>query len=657
MLSVGLGMAAVCVLAAVAPATASAATFCVTSGCPSPSGTLAQALNAASATNEPDVVTLPAGSVPAGDFAQVGSDSVHSVAIVGAGPGSTTVTPGNGPTLGLLDQDSSVSDLTLQVGTNGTALTLEAGSVEDVNIMALPGAPGATGISIGSLPVFAASAPTIRRTSIQLPITSGSFSTGILNSADRLVTVEDSEITAVTGFSGSGVIRRTKVIAQTGARVSSTLSFIPIVQSVPGSLLVENSAFSLRSVNGPPVGLEASSGAAAFTGVPTATLTARRVTLAGTGTGIGVAARASSLSGTPLPATASAVIDDSVVTGFADSVERFGVPRNPIDAVSVDAPAFVTVSHSAVDLSTANDIGPGTLTHGPGNIAADPRLRDVSAGDLRLRGDSPAIDAAGPAGAAPGETDLAGNPRVFGARADMGAFEYRGRVLAALAGSPNPAQVGEPVTFDASGSQTGESAGTYSFDLDGDGSFETDRGTSPTATRSFPAAGTFPVAVRVTSADGATSIKAVDQSVVPPAAQTSVVVVEALEITNEVFRIGARATAVSARKSHPRGTTFRYELSGDASVTIAIAQQQRGRRVGGKCAKPTAKNRKRRSCKRFVGRGILTRFGTEGANTLPFSGRIGRKALRPGRYRATITATDREGKSAPRSVAFRIVKG
>ena len=54
--------------------------------------------------------------------------------------------------------------------------------------------------------------------------------------------------------------------------------------------------------------------------------------------------------------------------------------------------------------------------------------------------------------------------------------------------------------------------------------------------------------------------------------------------------------------------------------------------------------------------GKLVRTGKKGANRLKFSGRIGRRALKRGRYRAVITATDAAGnRSAPRRVKFRIV--
>jgi hypothetical protein len=55
--------------------------------------------------------------------------------------------------------------------------------------------------------------------------------------------------------------------------------------------------------------------------------------------------------------------------------------------------------------------------------------------------------------------------------------------------------------------------------------------------------------------------------------------------------------------------------------------------------------------------GTLSRAGKQGANSHRFSGRIGRRALRPARYRASLTATDKAGnRSSVRRVRFRIVR-
>jgi hypothetical protein len=58
-----------------------------------------------------------------------------------------------------------------------------------------------------------------------------------------------------------------------------------------------------------------------------------------------------------------------------------------------------------------------------------------------------------------------------------------------------------------------------------------------------------------------------------------------------------------------------------------------------------------------VSKGTLTRSSHQGANSVAFSGRIGSKALSPGRYSATITATDpAKNTSRPKTISFTIAK-
>ena len=104
-------------------------------------------------------------------------------------------------------------------------------------------------------------------------------------------------------------------------------------------------------------------------------------------------------------------------------------------------------------------------------------------------------------------------------------------------------------------------------------------------------------------------------------------------MSNARFRVGAAATPLAARRA-PVGTTFRYTLSEPAAVTVAI-QRSRGRR--------------------WVKAATLQRAGRLGANRLRFSGRVGRRKLAPGRYRAVFTATDAGGnRSSGARVGFRV---
>ena len=103
--------------------------------------------------------------------------------------------------------------------------------------------------------------------------------------------------------------------------------------------------------------------------------------------------------------------------------------------------AMPTIAHSLVqggwDGSGIVNDG-GSVTDGGGNIDANPLFMTpinpadapTTAGDLRLRPDSPAIDA-GDNNALPDglTTDLDGNPRIQGGAVDMGAYEYTPALL------------------------------------------------------------------------------------------------------------------------------------------------------------------------------------------------------------------------------------
>ncbi len=80
--------------------------------------------------------------------------------------------------------------------------------------------------------------------------------------------------------------------------------------------------------------------------------------------------------------------------------------------------------------------------------------------------------------------------------------------VAALSVLPSPAQVGQAVSFNGTGSTaTDGSIVKYEWDLDGDGSFETDTGATATASRSYSAPQTLTAKLRVTDDRGATDEK------------------------------------------------------------------------------------------------------------------------------------------------------
>jgi hypothetical protein len=132
-------------------------------------------------------------------------------------------------------------------------------------------------------------------------------------------------------------------------------------------------------------------------------------------------------------------------------------------------------------------------------------------------------------------------------------------------------------------------------------------------------------------------------------------------LSNRTFRAGPKITAPIAKATrarttrHPAGTVFHYVLSEPARAVIAVQRTLAGRRKGARCVAPTAALRHAKSCTRVVSRGSLTRTSRAGRNRVAFTGRLTRKALAAGRYRAVLTAADAAGnRSKAQTIAFAI---
>lgn len=211
--------------------------------------------------------------------------------------------------------------------------------------------------------------------------------------------------------------------------------------------------------------------------------------------------------------------------------------------------------------------------------------------------------------------------------------------------SVQPFDIWGPVTsswaFGDGGSADGASV-SHTFDSAGD------RTVSVTATDGVGNAST---------ASGPVSVSAlpVPAGPTPPAPDTTKPAISSFAATPSTFAVGPKSTPLVARVA--RRTTFRFQLSEPGSVTIAIARQLRGKRSGKRCVPPSKKLAKKKSCKRYKTVGTLKRTGVGGANKVAFTGRLGKKALALGRYRASIVATDPAGnKSVAKTASFKIVK-
>jgi hypothetical protein len=110
------------------------------------------------------------------------------------------------------------------------------------------------------------------------------------------------------------------------------------------------------------------------------------------------------------------------------------------------------------------------------------------------------------------------------------------------------------------------------------------------------------------------------------------------------------------------GSSLRYSLSVPASVVGSVQAGSAGRVVGKACKKQTARNKRgHKACvlyKAKVVASLAARSAKVGVSSVAFTGKVGRKVLKPGLYRLRLVATD-AGKhvSVPVFVAFQIVKG
>lgn len=181
-------------------------------------------------------------------------------------------------------------------------------------------------------------------------------------------------------------------------------------------------------------------------------------------------------------------------------------------------------------------------------------------------------------------------------------------------------------------------AGTvYDFAVDGQrlwvaGSFQTSGGRMGLARFTRPADPAAPGG----DGGGEGTPAAPDPPVItpPPAADTTAPALTAVRLTRARFRTARRSTALSAGTR--AGTTLRFTLSEAARVRISVQRRRAGRATAV---------------------GALRRSEPAGANRVAFSGRLGKRALRPGRYRLKITATDAAGNASPPVlVRFAIVR-
>jgi hypothetical protein len=426
-----------------------------------------------------------------------------------------------------------------------------------------------------------------------------------------------------------------------------------------GSNLLRDSTVFVNTSSSGVVGIDIGGGS-----VSAGNADVRNVTTVETGTGSGgVGLRADNVGPGLVSVTAENVIASGTQGGFGAT------------ALSPGSTASLASDHSNFNGSPVT-LGAGNATVSNTHpVSGAPLLKDMAHGDFHELPGSPTIDA-GVDSVSNGANDPDGNLRTIGSATDVGAYEYApppsvttltpsstAQTTATLTGSVNPNGAPTNVSFVLdSGPGTPQTVSTSSLTASASTQpvSQTVSGLTPGSTYTYhvhasnsggPADGgevtfTTPTAAPPPGGGGGGGV--------PPAPRLTKV-----SLSHRRFRVGRSATAVAAAAAHkkaPAGTSFRFTLNTAATLKIVITHVAPGRRSHGRCVKPSRKLAHAKRCRRKLTDGTLTRHPASGQDRVPFSGRIGRKPLPPGRYTAALTAIGPGGRSATVKLSFTVVR-
>jgi hypothetical protein len=99
---------------------------------------------------------------------------------------------------------------------------------------------------------------------------------------------------------------------------------------------------------------------------------------------------------------------------------------------------------------------------------------------------------------------------------------------------------------------------------------------------------------------------------------------------------------------NPFGSTvINYEVNEDATAEAVFKRARPGRKVSGRCRKPTRRNRTKKACTRgYTNVGTLEQTVASRTGSISFVGLMRGKPLEVGLYRIELTATDVAGNTS-----------
>jgi hypothetical protein len=316
--------------------------------------------------------------------------------------------------------------------------------------------------------------------------------------------------------------------------------------------------------------------------------------------------------------------------------------------------AAVTSVYSAYDSGKLSFGAGASHVQGVGKFdmaGVDPLFRDAGGGDFSILYNSPLVEA-GDATYQPflGGLDVRLLTRVRDGNGngspvvDIGAHEYQHRPPDAVASAPPAGNTGQALAFDGSqSSDPDEEALTHAWSFDGGPQVS-----GSMVQKAFDTPGAHTATLTVTDPTGLTDTATVTVTISAaptpgpkgpggggPAA--GALALSDLKLVPGRFRVaGARRGAAAAKKAR-RGTRIKFTLSQAAPVTFTVER-----------ARPK---------RRWKKAGTFVLQGASGANSLKWGGRIGKRALRPGRYRLSAQAAAAGLLSEPQQKRFKIAAG
>ena len=126
-----------------------------------------------------------------------------------------------------------------------------------------------------------------------------------------------------------------------------------------------------------------------------------------------------------------------------------------------------------------------------------------------------------------------------------------------------------------------------------------------------------------------------------------------LKISPRAFVAARRGpTLIAAKRKRGPGTIVSYSDSQAARTKFTVERRLAGRRQGRTCRTPSRHNRRGRRCTRYAVVGHFAHADAAGANRFRFTGRLRRRALKPGRYRLMAVASSGTVSGRPVNATF-----